>query len=492
MRTAGALLPVASLPSKYGIGDFGQEAYQFIDILAKMEFTIWQVLPLNPLGYGNSPYQAYSSFAGDEIYISLDKLVADELLSVSQISEFNSQAIEVEYQTVRDNKAKILQLAFENFTSGNKLQEEYLKFRNSTSWVKNYAVFLTFKKANQLRIWTAWSAEQKNWIKDQKLDLTPYQAQIDYELFIQFIFYRQWLELKAYANKHGISIMGDIPFYIGMDSLDVWENQEMFLLDSEQQPIYIAGVPPDFFSATGQRWGNPIYDWDALEKSEFKFWIDRLKGNCLAFDIIRIDHFRAFDTYWKIPSSCPTAMVGEWIEAPGYKLFDRVYAELPDINIIAEDLGDLRKEVLTLRDHYNLKGMHIFQFEFEPTKDNAELEEAVNTIIYPGTHDNSTLMGWYKELTSEKQEELLDYFVANNSTIKDAMLEYIMQLPAEYAIFAIQDILGLDDSARINTPGTLGSPNWEWKLKDFNALNGNISSIKNLVIASQRNCTMPQ
>lgn len=487
MRSAGILMPVASFPSNYGIGDFGTEAYKFVDIIHQMQLKIWQVLPLNPLGYGNSPYQAYSSFAGDELYISVDRLVTDELLTPADLIKFNSdKPTIIEYQAVRRHKEPMLRKAFANFKASNKLRAEYVQFSTITSWLKNYAVFLTLKKANDLKIWTDWPTAHKNWIKDNALDLTPFQEQIDYEMFLQFIFYRQWFALKQYANNLGIQVMGDIPIYIGMDSLDVWENQDIFLLDENQQPTFIAGVPPDYFSATGQRWGNPLYNWEALEANGFKFWIERLRGNATAFDIIRIDHFRAFDTYWKIPASCPTAVEGEWVEAPGYALFDTIYRELPEIKIVAEDLGDLRKEVLDLRDHYNLKGMKIFQFIFEPHLDNSALEKTVNTIVYTGTHDNSTLMGWYNSLSHEQRHALREYFHASDENIKSAILAYILNYQAEYVIFPAQDIIGLDDSSRLNTPGTVGSPNWEWKLANFSALQSEIDHIANIVKNSSR------
>ena len=470
MKKAGALVAVSSLPSAYGVGDFGPQAYEYIDILAQMKLKVWQVLPLNPLGYGNSPYQPYSSFAGDDIYISIDKLVADGLLNQSAAVEFKSNATIVDYCAVRAHKTKMLQTAFANFMTNSQLKAELEAFVAKTSWVYNYAVFVTFKKANQHKAWNLWPSEYKSWIKDKKLDLSVYKEQIDYELFLQFIFSRQWLELKAYANSKNIEIMGDIPIYLGFDSLDVWENQDMFLLDAEQNPTFVAGVPPDYFSVTGQRWGNPIYNWENLAKSNFKFWIDRLQGNMQAFDIIRIDHFRAFDTYWQIPASCPTAIDGEWVEAPGYALFDTIYKELPGIKIVVEDLGDLRPEVLELRDHYKLPGMQIFQFVFDVHGENGKLKELVNTIIYTGTHDNSTLMGWYWSLNTWNRKLLKRFFKANDMSITHKMLQYSLNCNASYVIFPAQDILGLGDYARMNFPSTIGSPNWEWKMANLAGL----------------------
>jgi 4-alpha-glucanotransferase len=484
MRKAGVLLPVSALPSDYGIGEFGNSAYQFIDLLHQMNITIWQVLPINPLGYGNSPYQAYSSFAGEELYISIDSLIQDGLLDY--VAPINPTANTIDYEKVRSYKQKCLKQAFINFKATKLLLNEYQDFINNTSWLKNYAVFITLKKINYLQPWSSWPNAHKNWIHDKKLDLTPFETQIEYEMFIQFIFYRQWFQLKDYANKLGILIMGDIPIYAGFDSLDVWENQDIFLLDKNQQPTFVAGVPPDYFSPTGQRWGNPLYDWQKLEESNFDFWIKRIDGNTKTFDIIRIDHFRAFDTYWKIPVSCETAIEGEWVEAPGYALLDTIYKKLPNINIVAEDLGDLRPEVFLLRDHYNLKGMQIFQFKFDSSGDNSELEDSTNTILYTGTHDNSTLMGWYQSLDTRAQELINKYFGATIDSIKNKILHYLLHTEAEYVIIPVQDIIGLDDIARINTPSTIGSPNWEWKLVNFDALQQEIDFIRHEVISSRR------
>lgn len=464
MKRIGILLGVASLPSKFGIGDFGPNAYKFANWLIKEKYNLWQVLPLNPLGFGNSPYQPYSSFAGDELYISPEQLVKDGLLAESDLTDYQPYSSTIDYIGVREHKAQFLAKAYVNFTASAILKAEYDKFIENHNWAYNYAVFLTFKKLNDFKPWNLWQQEHKDWIKNPTTNLSQYQSEIDYELFIQFIFYQQWQALKAYANSLGIEIMGDIPIYLGFDSLDVWQNQDLFLLDENQNPTYIAGVPPDYFSKTGQRWGNPIYNWEKLEKTNFKFWVERLRGNMQMFDIIRIDHFRAFDTYWKIPASCPTAIEGEWVEAPGYALFDTIYRELPDINIVVEDLGDLRPEVLKLRDHYKLPGMQVFQFVFNLLVDNSRFETLQNCVVYSGTHDNSTLLGWYRSLKKWQRKQVKRYFRATERNLIRKILRYIGKCQAKYIVFAMQDILELDDSARINYPGKIGSPNWEWKL----------------------------
>ncbi|WP_395167563.1 4-alpha-glucanotransferase [Francisella salimarina] len=470
MKKSGLLLAISSLPSQFGIGDLGKSAYEFVDIIKQANTKIWQVLPLTPLGFGNSPYQSSSSFAGDEIYISLEKLADYGLLEESSLKSLNVNSDKVEYELVRNFKDKYLEEAFSNFQSSkDKFEQEYNNFIAQNSWVKNYAIFKAFRKANNNQAWNFWTQEYKNWIKDKAIELDQFQNEIDYQIFLQFIFYKQWFELREYANQNNIEIMGDLPIYLGFDSADVWEHQDIFLLDENQNPSFVAGVPPDFFSETGQLWGNPLYDWNKLKETNFDFWIDRLNGNFKLFDIVRIDHFRAFDTYWKIPAGENTAINGEWVEAPGYDFFDTVYKRIPDANIIAEDLGDLRPEVLELRDHYKLKGMKVFPFHFDLKT--AKFVEDSSIIAYSGTHDNNTLKGWYLDELNRYQRKLLKkYFKANDRNIFRKIIKYLLNCDAEYVILPVQDVLELDGSARLNTPGTVGSPNWQWKLVDFDLL----------------------
>ncbi|AEB27453.1 4-alpha-glucanotransferase (amylomaltase) [Francisella cf. novicida Fx1] len=474
MTKAGLLLAISSLPSRFGIGDLGKSAYEFVDILKQAGTRIWQVLPLTPLGFGNSPYQSSSSFAGDEIYISLEKLADYGLLEEASLKKLNANSKKVEYELVRNFKDNYLEEAFNNFQSSkDKFGQEYNDFITQNSWVKNYAIFKAFRKVNNNQAWSFWPAEYKNWVKEKAIELDQFQREIDYQIFLQFIFYKQWFELREYANKNNIEIMGDLPIYLGFDSADVWEHQEIFLLDENQNPSFVAGVPPDFFSETGQLWGNPLYDWDKLKETNFDFWIDRLNGNFKLFDIVRIDHFRAFDTYWKIPAGEKTAINGEWVEAPGYEFFDTVYKRIPDANIIAEDLGDLRDEVFELRDHYNLKGMKVFPFHFDLKT--ARFIDDANIIAYSGTHDNNTLKGWYFDELNRYQRKLLKrYFKANDKNIFSKIIKYLLSCEAEYVILPVQDVLELDGTARLNTPGTVGSPNWQWKLSSFDALKGKI------------------
>jgi 4-alpha-glucanotransferase len=485
MRTSGILLAVSSLPSQYGVGDFGKEAYRFIDLLKKTGMSWWQVLPLNPLGYGNSPYQPYSSKAMDELYISLD-LLKEEGLIHSTLSSFEPSAVRVNYEGARQHKNTYLKEAFLNF----KPNTDYHHFLKNNKWVEMYAIFMTFKQVHQLQMWTLWDKEFKNYVKNKALDLTPYQKDIDYQQFLQYIVYLQYMKLKKYANEQGILMVGDIPIYVGIDSNDVWTDQSQFMLDDKGEPTHIAGVPPDYFAVTGQRWGNPLYRWDVMEQNQFQFWVDRLGYNQKLFDVIRIDHFRAFDTYWKIPSSCPTAVEGAWIEAPGYALFDTIYKKLPNIKIIAEDLGDLRPQVLELRDHYQLPGMKIMQFSLPIYSDDVNPDsiklDSSHSIAYTGTHDNQTTMGWFATLSEPSKRRLLHILRQYSGTVSEQLVQYTLQSEFDVAILPMQDILSLDDSGRMNVPGTIGSPNWEWKMLDFTQFENHLSVLKAWLKISRR------
>ena len=471
-------MPVASLPGKHGIGDFGVESYRFVDIMVKTKAKIWQILPLNPLGYGNSPYQPYSSCAGDELYISLEKLVDEGLLR--GVPAFKKNSTRIDYQAVREYKGKYLRKAFEKFVP----DVGYKKFVKM-DWVYDYAVFLSLKKHNDLKSWIEWPKEQQRWIYDREYDLTELEEDIKYEMFVQYEFYKQWMELKKYANRKGIKIMGDIPIYVGIDSLDVWANQEDFLLGADSKPTFIAGVPPDYFSELGQRWGNPIYDWDYMKREGFSFWINRLDYSRKLFDIIRIDHFRAFDSYWKIPAECETAVNGEWAYAPGYALFDKIFEVMPDINIIVEDLGDLRPEVHELRDHYGFKGMKIVQFNFTPNDvSTGKYENVKDLVLYTGTHDNDTIVGWYKNISAKEKAQTRKFLEKAGCTeggIAWKMVDFTLKQDCYMAIIPLQDILELGFDAKINSPGTLGSPNWEWKLKSLDEFDSRAEAFSKLV-----------
>lgn len=484
-RQAGILMPVASLPSSYGVGDFGKEAYAFADYISRMGFGVWQILPLNPLGYGNSPYQPYSSYAGDPLYISLEKLAEDGLLDEVP-EEFRKDSPQIDYEAVRTYKDRYLRKAFEKFEPADESYEEFA----SQEWVHQYGVFYMLKWENDRKCWLDWKEEDKLWMTNQDREFTAEQElEIQYQMFLQYTFYCQWMELKTYVNGLGIRIMGDVPFYVGIDSLDVWANSKCFLLDENFRPTYIAGVPPDYFSPTGQRWGNPIYDWDYLKETGYEFWMERIGYNQTLFDIVRIDHFRAFDTYWKIPADCPTAIEGEWIEAPGYEVFEHLLERYPQIEIVIEDLGDLRPEVGILRDHFGFKGMKVYQFSLDPDEKNNDFPDRENMILYTGTHDNQTIKGWYlskSEETRRETDKILSDKGCRENKLGHRFIHAVLQSIAQLSVVTVQDILDLGDEARINRPGTTGSPNWEWRITGFDKIAEEVEPVRMMIEDSNR------
>lgn len=461
-------MPVSALPSKTGVGELGPYAHKFVNCLAENGVNIWQILPLNPVGYGNSPYQPYSSFAGDELYISLDELYKTGLLrEIPPV--FMEDNKRVPFEKVRKWKNTYLRNAFAEFMEKDGAHSKEYQDFISREWVYEYGVFRALKNKNGGKCWNDWSREERDWCKNKKNLMPDVEKEAQFHMFLQYIFYIQWMEIKKEANKKGIQIMGDVPFYVGLDSVDVWSGKENFLLDTDGRPIFIAGVPPDYFSVTGQRWGNPIYDWEYMKKTEYEFWIKRIGCSGELFDIVRIDHFRAFDTFWKIPSTCPTAIEGEWVEAPGYEVLDLLLEKLPGIHLVAEDLGLLRPEVHKLKDHYGLKGMKILQFSIDTHGKYAKdtFPDSQNMIIYTGTHDNDTLLEWYGKLSKSAKRKVRRFLKRKKiygGTVKDRLLRYTWGSPAEYAIIPMGDVLGLGKEGHINTPGTVGPPNWEWHM----------------------------
>ena len=481
MRQAGILAPIFSLPGAYGAGDFGKCSFEFIDYLKSVNMKIWQLLPLNPVTFGHSPYQPLSSFAGEVMYIDLDSLVEEGLLTKVPKSP-KTKPDYVEYDKVRNFKLSVLRKAYKKFRP-DAGYEEFIK----KDWVWLYGVFYALKMKNEGRPWTEWVPEDRDWILTRP-ELSPeLEAEVRFQMFLQYTFFRQWHKIRAYAKEQGITIMGDIPFYVGHDSLDVWMNQDCFLLDEDGYPTSVAGVPPDYFAEDGQRWGNPIYDWDHLKETGFKFWEDRLLGTAELFDMIRIDHFRAFDTYWKIKASCPTARDGEWLEAPGYEFFDRILPKLKGTMIVAEDLGMMRDEVYELRDHYKFPGMNVIMFTLTDKK----FESRKNMFIYTGTHDNDTIEGWWASLTEGEreaaEEELKNRKVKlNKGTKAEQFCELVLRDVPQYAVLPLQDILGLGTEGRINVPSTVNDINWTFKLHDFTGLYERADWIKELLRKSRR------
>lgn len=479
-RQSGVLLAISSLPGNQGIGDFGKPAYKFIDLMSLHGITIWQILPLQPLGYGNSPYQPFSSYAGDEIYINIDDLADLGLLKQSSIRNLNKFGNQVDYESVRAFKEPYLRKAFRVFKKEFSMYKKaYEQFCEKSFWLESYALFIALKKANHQVCWLEWHKEHKQAIHNSNFDKSPYEEEMAYQKFLQFMFYQQWVSILSYAHFKHIEIMGDTPIYVGIDSCDVWENQHDFLLDKDGRPTYVAGVPPDYFSKDGQRWGNPIYNWKRMKRNHYKFWVDNLRWMSEYYDKIRIDHFRAFDTYWKIPETCETAIEGEWNYGPAYDFFDVIKKELPDVCIVAEDLGDIRKEVITLRQHYEILGMRVLQFEMAPKLMKKAMPEDV--ILYSGTHDNMTSEQFYEELDNNHRIALRRFFHNRGyeeRTFHDLVLHFIIDSNARICILPIADILGLKEEGRMNTPATIGSPNWEWKLKNLKGLSEEMKKIQ--------------
>lgn len=476
-RKAGILLGVSSLPGDYGIGDFGKSAYHFLDDLARSGFSLWQILPLAPLGYGHSPYQPYSSFAMDEIYLDLDSLYEEGL--IEKPVAFRAKEGKIAYEEVRAYKLPYLREAFLN--EKKKDPRCLIDFKKAHKWAGDYSIFCAFHEEHHSS-WDAWPIKERDWILSRPALSGKRKNEADFRLYLQYKLYQQWDKLHAYAKSKGIEIIGDLPFYVGFDSCDVWANQDTFLLDPKtKQPLFIAGVPPDYFSATGQRWGNPIYDWKKLEKEDFAFIENRIALNAQIYDILRLDHFRAFDTYWKIPSSCPTAVEGKWVEAPGYALFDSLFAKHPGLNIIAEDLGDLRPEVLALRDHYRFPGMNVIQFTFHDYElaHKGKWDEE-NAVVYLGTHDNETMLGFFYDLDEHEQAEwvyALEQKGIKEGTMNERLIAYCFAKKAKYAIVSMQDILELDKEARTNVPSTVDDRNWTWKMTDFASFEKKLPSL---------------
>ncbi len=471
-RASGILLHPTSLPSRFGIGDLGEGAYRFIDFLEKAGQTIWQVLPLGPTGYGNSPYLSYSSLAGNPLLISPDILYEDALVTREDLDSFPKFLSDyVDYDLVIKTKFPLLKKASNTFQA-NVSSELYQNFENfcdhHSYWLDNYALFMSLHEVHQGKTWRHWDKDiatrQPKAIENWTERLA---GSIFYYKFLQFEFFRQWQRVKKYANDRGIHIFGDIPIYVAYDSVDVWSNAELFCLDKETQAASLmAGVPPDYFSSTGQLWGNPVYNWKKLEEINFKWWIVRFKRTLEYLDIVRIDHFRGFEAYWAVPQGETTAENGEWLKAPGEKFFQYLKNELGELPIVAEDLGVITPEVEALRDKFNLPGMKLLHFAFDSDRANPFLPYNYtnhNCVVYTGTHDNNTTVGWFAERSFEDNVRITDYLGGIcPQGINWSLIRLAMGSIANQAIFPLQDLLGLTETARMNIPG-LADGNWRWR-----------------------------
>ncbi len=470
-RAAGILLHPTSLPGKYGIGDLGNNAYKFIDFMEKAGQKLWQVFPLGPTGFGDSPYQSFSAFAGNPLLISPDLLKEKGFLSdedLVRIPEFEPHNIE--YGKLIDYKTGLLKKAFENYRKiGFSNREEYEKFCNENSfWLDDYALFMASKEYHGGVLWTEW--DKSIAFRDaDKLDewREKLSELIDYQKFIQFLFFEEWSALRQYANQKGITIIGDMPIFIAYDSSDVWANKELFTVDEEGKLETVAGVPPDYFSPTGQLWGNPLYRWDEMRKDNFSWWKKRFGKLFELVDIVRIDHFRGFEAFWEIPGGAPNAIKGKWIKAPGDELFTEIKKTFGELPILAEDLGVITDEVRALRDKFGFPGMKILQFAFGKDGDKNFLPHnyTKNCVVYTGSHDNDTTKGFFEKAMNEDIElfewtqDYINYFGAE---IVFPLIKEAYKSVANYAIIPMQDILNLGSHARMNFPGKLGG-NWSWR-----------------------------
>lgn len=468
-RSCGTLLHPTSLPSKYGMGDLGDEAKEFINFLERTDQTIWQVLPLGPTGYGNSPYASYSAFAGNPYLISLDKLVDKGLLKSDEVTGAQLPVTTVaDYEKSYQAKDILYKKACNRFYSGqSRADKKKLKeFKaDNEFWLEDYCLFMACSVANERRPWNQWEKGlAQRLTSDIKSFRKKHLEEIDYYLWLQFEFFTQWYELKQYANEKGIRVIGDIPIFVDHNSADVWSNPSFFAVDKQGNRKLVAGVPPDYFSETGQLWGNPLYNWKALKKDGFKWWIERFRQMFELYDAIRVDHFRGFDEYWEVEASEKTAIKGKWVKAPGKELFETIKKELGELPIIAEDLGLMTPTVEELRDHFNFPGMKIIQFAFDSDSSNSFLPHNYpqNCVTYTGTHDNDTTIGWFNQAPELEKHRVREYTRTDGSEIEWELIRLGMLSVADQAIFPMQDFMGLDTEHRMNLPATVGN-NWLWR-----------------------------
>jgi 4-alpha-glucanotransferase len=471
-RSSGILLHPTSLPGRFGIGDLGTEALLFLDFLAGSKQIWWQVLPLGPTGYGDSPYQSFSAFAGNPLLISPDRLVEQGLLYFSDLK--NAPAFprdKVDYGPVIDFKMALLKRSFENFKAVARpdIQEEFEIFcRDNSAWLEDFALFMALKEAHGGAAWYTWEPDIAARQPDAVWRWSQVQADaIQRHRYLQYQFFKQWATLKRAANERGIRFIGDIPIFVAHDSTDVWANPELFYLDTAGQPTIVAGVPPDYFSETGQLWGNPLYRWDVLKANGYAWWIDRVKATLATVDVARMDHFRGFEAYWEVPAAEKTAIHGRWVKGPGADLFHalRFAFKVHHLPIIAEDLGIITPEVVALRDQFELPGMKILQFAFSGgvAKMEAPYMYPRNCVVYTGTHDNDTALGWFNTSSAPEERELaLKYLGTDGHEFNWDFIRLALSSVADLAVIPLQDALGLDTEARMNYPSRAGG-NWGWR-----------------------------
>lgn len=467
MRESGILMHISSLPGPYGIGTMGKNAYEFVDFLKKSGQKVWQILPLSPTGYGDSPYQSCSAFAGNHYLIDLETLMDNGLLGKQEAESFfwGENEEKADFGALYENRSKVLRLAFGRFVP----DEKYNKFvSENESWLSEYALFTAIKDSLGGIPWTEWPEElrlrDKKSLEEKREEL---RGDIAFKYFLQFEFFSQWEKLRGYANENGIKIVGDIPIYVPLDSADVWAEPGEFLLDEKLNPKRVAGCPPDSFSADGQLWGNPIYDWDKMKENGFAWWKRRLGAAKHMYDIIRIDHFRGFESYWSIPAGDKTAMNGRWEQGPGMDFINAVKS-IPDVDFIAEDLGYVTPEVRKLQEDSGYPGMKVMQFAFDSREAGNYLPHTYpeNSVVYSGTHDNPTLVQWLSDVAESDLEEGKKYLgLTETEGLVKGLIRGCMASNSRLCVILMQDYLELGAEARMNLPGTLSDKNWTWRAK---------------------------
>ncbi|MCD7709215.1 MAG: 4-alpha-glucanotransferase [Clostridiales bacterium] len=467
MRTSGVLMPISSLPSPYGIGTMGKDAKKFVDFLVKGGQTYWQILPICPTSYGDSPYQSFSSFAGNPYFIDLEHLCKEKLLTKAECEscDWGKNAQYVDYGTLYKSRYAILRKAYARFKKS--VPDGFYKFcKKQKSWLDEYALFMAIKDANGGAAWSEWDEKLRrrdpHALKKARLD---HAADIEFYKMLQYLFFKQWKQLKKYANDNGIRIIGDVPIYVAADSADVWANPSQFYLDEDLRPIEVAGCPPDAFTADGQLWGNPLFRWDVMKEDGYAWWTKRVKAMASLYDIIRIDHFRGFDSYYAIPAGEETAKNGTWKEGPGMDLFDTLEEKLGKLPIIVEDLGFLTPSVIKLVQDSGFPGMKVIQFAFDSREGSDYLPHTYdrNCVVYTGTHDNDSVMGWMETAPKKSVKFAREYLnLTEEEGYNWGMMRGAWSSVADMAIVPMQDIIGLGSESRINIPSTLGN-NWTWR-----------------------------
>lgn len=496
LRTCGVLLHCTSLPSPHGIGDLGPAAYAWVDVLAQILQTWWQVLPLGPTGYGDSPYQCFSAFAGNPLLISPELLVSDGLLQPGDLGGVEFPLNRVAFERVIPYKAGLTALAWERFCAGagGGLADEFEAFCGEhAAWLEEYALFMAIKEVQGGTSWQQWPSPLR--LREPKAlaaALRELHSQAMLHKFRQFLFFRQWQALRVYAHSRGVRLLGDMPIFVSIDSADVWSQPELFKLDAEGRPRVVAGVPPDYFSATGQLWGNPLYEWEVHRQTHYRWWIARLRATLGLVDCIRLDHFRGFEAAWEVPAGKPTAEEGAWVPGPGSELFEACRTAVGSLPLVAEDLGVITPEVDALRQQLGLPGMRVLQFAFGGARESRFLPHRFerHTVVYTGTHDNATTLGWYRRLTPDEHRNFRRYVPGTGDGPAWDLIRLAWASVAECAIAPLQDILSLGPEARMNLPGQPRG-NWRWRFAPHMLRKSALDKLAELTAAYDRSCAAP-